>query len=329
MPLVPTSRGRLLFALTTTAALILTGCSSGSSDSADTTTAETGDEASSGEVTVAHAWGEDSYPTNPGRVVAIGTAVDNLLELGITPDAIVKRPDDANADWKNDRLADVERISAPDDVPLEAIAAADPDLIVGDYYRIDEDAYTRLRNIAPTLPGIDESADWKPQLEALGHIYGKEDVAQEVIDADNDLFARTREELPGLEGKTALIVQHRQGQFGVIADPSNASNSFFSQLGMTLPPVFTDGSVAVQAGRAMISPENVSDLAADVMGIYATEGMDAIRAVPGYDTLPQVENGTVIEDDKAVMAGLNVQSSLSRRYVLGQIMPVLEKAAQE
>jgi iron complex transport system substrate-binding protein len=319
LPTRPSRPRRTLGALVLSAGVLLAGCSSSDDDSGKDTPDD---------VTVTHAWGEDTYPAAPEHVVAIGTAVDNLLELGITPDAIVERPDDKNADWKNDRLTDVKRIPAPgNDLPVEAIAKENPDLIVGDYYRIDEDAYTTLRDIAPTLPGIDASADWKPQLTALGDIYGEQDRAKQVIADDSARFDKAREELPGLAGKTALIVQHRQGQFGVIADPDNASNSFFSQLGMTLPQKFADGTVPVDGGRAMVSPENVSDLAADVMGIYATESMDAIRGVAGYSALPQVRNSTVIEDDKAVMAGLNVQSSLSRAYVLDKIRPVLDKTA--
>ena len=306
--------------------LILAGCSSDDdSDTSSNASSDNGSGAEASEVTIEHVWGEDTYPTNPEKVVAIGTAVDNLLALGITPDAIVERPDDANADWKNDQLEGVTRIPLSDQaVPLEEIAAEDPDLIVGDLYRIPEEAYDALKDVTSVLPGIDQSADWVPQLEALGKIYGLEDKAQEVIDADEQAFADAREEFPGLEGKTALTVQDRGGQFGVIADGENIANDFYSRLGMTLPEAFTDGSVKVEAGRAMISYENVSDLAADFMGMYASEGMDQIRAIPGYSNLPQVESGAVVEDDKAIMAALNIPSSLSNAWLLEQVADQLQ-----
>lgn len=312
--------------------LVIAGCSSDDDSSNDSSTTGASSEggATESEVTIEHAFGEDTYPTNPDTVVAIGTAVDNLLALGITPDAIVERPDDANADWKNDQLEDVEKIPLSDQsVPMEEIAAVDPDLIVGDLYRIPEDAYNTLKDVTPVLPGIDESADWVPQIKALGEIYGLEDKAQEVIDEDEQAFADAREEYPDLEGKTALTVQDREGQFGVIADPDNIANDFYSRLGMTLPSAFTDGTVNVENGRAMVSYENISDLSADFMGMYASESMDKIRDIPGYDKLPQVESGAVIEDDKAVMAALNIPSPLSNAWLLDQVSDQLKIASDE
>lgn len=307
--------------------LILTGCSSDDSDSSNSSS-DAGSGAEASEVTIEHVYGEDTYPTNPEKVVAIGTAADNLLALGITPDAIVETPDDADAEWKNDQLEDVKRIPRPEQsLPLEEIAAEDPDLIVGDLYRIQEEDYDSLKDVTSVLPGIDQSANWVPQLEALGQIYGLEDKAQEVIDEDEQAFADAREEFPGLEGKTALTVQDREGQFGVIADPDNIANDFYSRLGMTVPEAYTDGSVKVESGRAMVSYENVSELAADFMGIYATEGMDQIRAIPGYSNLPQVESGAVVEDNKAVMAALNIPSSLSNAWLLDQVSDQLEIAS--
>ena len=315
-----------LTAVVVAASLVIAGCSS---DEDNSDTSGTSASADASEVTINHVYGEDNYPTNPETVVAIGTAVDNLLALGITPDAIVERPDDKDAAWKNDQLEDVERIPLSDqNVPLEEIAALEPDLVVGDLYRIPEEAYDALKDVSPVLPGIDQTADWEPQLKALGQIYGKEDEAQQVIDDDEQAFADVREELPGLEGKTALTVQDRGGQFGVIADPDNIANSFYSRLGMTLPEAFTDGSLKIDGGRVMISYERVDDLAADFMGMYATEGMDKIRAIAGYDKLHQVESGAVVEDDKSVMAALNIPSSLSNAWLLDTIKDQLKTAAE-
>jgi iron complex transport system substrate-binding protein len=317
---------RTLAATALVGGLVLTGCTSedsgSESDSGNGTSDSAGAEQS--EVTIENMYGEATYHTNPEKVVAIGTAVDNLLALGITPDVIVERGDDADADWKNPQLDGVERIPMSEEFPLEEVVSHDPDLVVGDTYRIKEDAYNELSKVTDVLPGMDQDANWEPQLKALAKIYGMEDKAQEVIDADEEAFAAVREELPGLEGKTALTVQDRGGQFVAIAGEDNIANKFYSRLGMTLPASFTDGSLKIEAGRAPVSYERVSDLAANFMGMYATEGMDKIRAIPGYDQLPQVASGAVVEDNKAVMAALNIPSSLSNAWLLEQLRDQLE-----
>lgn len=317
---------RSLLAAVMAGGLVLAGCTTDDAeDGADTTADNAADsDADADEVTVGHMYGEATYSTNPETVVAIGTAVDNLLALGITPDVIVERGDDADADWKNPELEDVERIPASEDFPLEEVMSYEPDLITGDTYRIQEDVYNELSRATDVLPGIDTDANWIPQLEALGEIYGLQDEAQQVIDDDEQAFADAREQMPNLEGKTALTVQDRGGQFVAIADPDNIANDFYSRLGMTLPASFTDGSLTIDAGRAQVSYERVYDLAASFMGMYATEGMEQIRAIAGYEQLPQVESGAVVEDDKAVMAALNIPSSLSNAWLLEQIREQLE-----
>lgn len=66
------------------AGLVLSGCSSNDSTDEAATTSEVAED-----VTIEHARGTDTYPVNPQNVVAVGPAVDNLLELGIKPAAVV------------------------------------------------------------------------------------------------------------------------------------------------------------------------------------------------------------------------------------------------
>ncbi|MBV7294644.1 ABC transporter substrate-binding protein [Corynebacterium sp. TAE3-ERU12] len=285
-------------------------------------------------VTVTHAWGTDEYPYKPKKVVAIGTGVDNLLALGITPEAIVVRPDDESAVWKKDELKDVKKIESADvtAVPVEEIAELKPDLIVGDSYRVSQPIYEMMSPVAPVLGGIGtdgEGLGWKPQLVALGRIFGEEKKAQKIIEEDEQRFEELKQRLPGLAGKTALIAQHRGGQFYVIADPQNPSNDFFSQLGMELPELFASGEIPATLGRAAVSPENVEDLKANLLVLYAADGMDAVRKVPGYDELPEVEKGTAMEHNEPVSAALNVPSPLNRKWALEQLTPLLEKVAKQ
>lgn len=319
---------RVFLAATVGAGIVLAGCAP--SESTDT---EASSVASSG-VTIEHARGSDTYPASPANVVAIGPAVDNLLALGIKPAAIVQSVKDKNAPWRDGKLDGVKVIEQADfkTLPKEEIAAIAPDMIVGDYWTVSEANYKELSAIAPTLGGISDDGagiGWKPQLEALGKIYGKEKEAKQVIEADEKLFADARKAMPNLEGKTGIVSQYAQGSFGAVADPEDPGASFIYDLGMTFPAKLTDGSVEVTKGRVTLSPENISYLAADFMVIYNRGGsIEEVQKTPGYADLPQVKSGATLAGDEAIVAGLNTPTSLSRAWVLDQTKSTLEKVGQ-
>ncbi|PRQ10962.1 ABC transporter substrate-binding protein [Corynebacterium sp. 13CS0277] len=332
---------RPLLATAVVASLTLTACSKAEDAATDAAAAGSSVAAAAqsatndaGEVTIEHARGTDTYKKNPSRVVAIGPAIDNLLELGITPAAVVVTPKDVNSPWRDGRLDGVTIINQTDfkSVPKEEIAAVDPDFIVGDFWSISPDNYTTLSAIAPTLGGIGTSGEeigWKPQIKALGTIFDKEAEADKVIAADKERFEEMKKKLPGLKDKTGVVSQYARGSFGAVADPSEPGASFIYDLGMTFPQALTDGSVPIENGRVTLSPENVGLLAADFMVIYNRGGdMAEVEATPGYDALPQVTSGATNSGNEAVVAGLNVPTSLSRAWVLEQVTPQLEKAAQ-
>lgn len=321
--------------------LTLGACSTDAGDKAENTASRsesatasaTNSSDKAAEITIRHARGEDTYPVNPERVVAIGPAIDNLLALGIKPTAVVMSSKDANAPWRDGKLDGVQVIKQTDfkTLPKEEIAAVAPDFIVGDYWTINEANYAQLSSIAPTLGGIGtqgEEIGWKPQLKQLGKIFNKEDKAQEVIDQDQKLFSDARSKLPNIEGKTGVISQFAEGSFGAVADPKDPGASFIYDLGMTFPKSLTDGSIQVKQGRVTLSPENISALAADFMVIYNRGGDIAeVEKIPGYADLPQVKSGATVAGNEAIVAGLNTPTSLSRAWVLEQVKPTLEKVS--
>ena len=184
-------------AVLTSASLLLVGCTSDSSDASNresqTSQSSSSEATQSGEITLKNSWGEASYPVKPERVVATGTAVDNLLALGIKPTAIIHTPTDKERPWQKEKLEGVEIIDATNDgeLPVEKIAAIHPDFIVGDYWRITEQSYGVLKDIAPTLGATGTQGGeigWASQLKQLGKLYGKEAKAKEIVDADHKRF---------------------------------------------------------------------------------------------------------------------------------------------
>lgn len=112
-------RARSTIAAAICAGLVLSGCSSNDStdEAATSKVAE--------DVTIEHARGTDTYPANPQNVVAVGPAVDNLLELGIKPAAVVQNAKDKNSPWREGKLDGVKVIDQADfkTLPQEQIAA--------------------------------------------------------------------------------------------------------------------------------------------------------------------------------------------------------------
>lgn len=101
---------------------------------------------------VTHTMGETCVPENPQRVVALEwTYVEDLLSVGVQPVGIADIQ--GYHDWVrvpvalDGQVVDVGDRSEPN---LEAIAALNPDLIIGVHFRLTEN-YDDLSAIAPTL----------------------------------------------------------------------------------------------------------------------------------------------------------------------------------
>lgn len=175
---------RPLAAASLLAALALTGCAAGTTAPAaeDATAAPT-------TVTVEDNHGEIEVPVNPARVVALdNTTFQTLSDWGVT---LVAAPKPLMYDlWPQlsggDEVLDVGLHREPD---IEAVVAAEPDLIVGGY-RFRE-IYDQLTQIQPatieTSPreGEDHTSELKRQTEILGKVFGHEDDAAK-LNADLD-----------------------------------------------------------------------------------------------------------------------------------------------
>lgn len=160
----------------------LTACS-GADASLDA--AAPGDDART--VTITGTNGEVTVPAEPERVVALdNTSFETLRDWGVTPVAVPKGllPREGFEDWlADDDIADVGTHREPD---LEAVAAAEPDVIIGGY-RFSE--YTDdLEQIAPVVDvaGSDEHdggyvASLEHQAEQLGLLFDREQDAAELV----------------------------------------------------------------------------------------------------------------------------------------------------
>lgn len=187
------SRALRLTVSAAAAIALLAGCSA----------APAADDSATGEtVSIASNLGQVDVGVQPERVAVLdNTAMETLLAWDVTPVAIPEQlvsPDRFAAWVEDESIADVGTHREPD---FEALAEADPDLIIGGYrfgeYQDD------LAAIAPTIDiaGDEEhEGGWVESLRAqtttLGQIFDREDEAAAIVaelDASVDAAATAAE----------------------------------------------------------------------------------------------------------------------------------------
>lgn len=290
----------------------------------------TGGDEPAGAVTIDHTYGETTIESTPERIVSIDTQWTDVLValdaplVAATHDPV---PEGGRFPWQDDMPESVQDIPVGDSIPFEAIAAAQPDLIVITCFAVDEATYDRLSEIAPTIPLLgDEQVDaWQDIATVAGRILHKEDEAAQLIADAEQLAVDVLADLPGLEGKTYALANYVPGDaIYVVADPDDGAATFFAQLGLQIDPellAIADG----ESGRVQLSLERIDELDSDLL-IILTNGAET-SDIPGYDLLPAVEDGAVAVLDTEDVTGLNTPTPLSIPYSLERIREALEAAA--
>lgn len=236
---------------------MVTGCSS---DNGKENTQETR--------TVQSVKGEVEIPANPQRIVDISGSSEELVLLGHTPIAT------ANVDsyettkvpsYIEDKLGDAKVVghSMMDTMDIEAILAAEPDLII--MAPRQEKIYDQLKEIAPVVMLEDRSNDWEAKLKDIAVLFGQEKEAQEWLDAYYKKAEELGKEIKKANGEdtTYLTVLASSGQFMVFTEggigtvlkedmklpqPTNMPK----QDSITLPTVTMEGLSEIDADHIIV-----------------------------------------------------------------------------
>lgn len=253
-----------------TALLLLTGVAASCSDddaSSDTTTTATDgattDAAAedTGPRTVEHAMGSTDVPASPERVVVLDSSMlDSAVALGVTPIGATEGLAGAGLPpyLGEETIDDIELVGLTTTPNLEAIAALQPDLIIGAKVR-HEGIYDQLGQIAPTVFSESSGTDWKSQVRLTGEALGKADQAEELL-TEFDTRAAEVGETIGAEGRTATIVRFIPGQIRLYG-PATFSGSVLDAVGFDLG----DQGYDPEYGMAVISAENIDAVDTDVL----------------------------------------------------------------
>ena len=238
---------------------LVTGCSGNSNNEGSKDEAQTR--------IVQSVKGEVEIPADPKRIVDISGSSEELALLGHTPVGtanVDSYETDKVPSYVQDKLGDAKVVghSMMDTMDIEAILAAEPDLII--MAPRQEKIYDQLKEIAPVVMLEDRSNDWEAKLKDVAALFGQEEEAQKWLD---NYYAKAEEigkEIKEANGdQTYLTVLASSGQFMVFTEggigtvlkedmklpqPANMPK----QDSITLPTVTMEGLTEIDADHIIV-----------------------------------------------------------------------------
>jgi len=291
-------------------------------------------------VTIEHAYGETEVPEFPERIVSVGyTEQDTLWALGLKPVGVTDWYGDhefASWPWADEARGDSEPtvLTTSDGLDFDAIAALDPDLIVGTNAGMTEEDYEQLAKIAPTVAHSGDYSmyfePWTVQTLQIGAAVGLEDEAQALVDDVEAQFAAARAANPQFEGTTITFLQNAIYDGSAIAYQAGLSTDFLTDLGFVVPTELDAFAPEDDSGgQAYIPLENLDVLDASNVLIWGTEVDDDITALedePFVTALRAMREGKVVYTDGTTAGAIYFTSPLSLPHVLETLVPALQQA---
>jgi iron complex transport system substrate-binding protein len=294
-----------------------------------------------GPVVIDHAFGETEVPTDPQRVVTWGWgATDAALALGVVPVAMPYQVYGGDSDgvlpWVREHL-EAEGLELPEilpdtaEAPVEAIAAARPDLILAPYSGITDAEYAQLSQVTPTVAYPEEAwtTPWRETIEIVGEALGRQDEAQGLLADIGEQVAAAAADHPEFEGLSVAQVFPSPDAFYVYK-PADPRVEFTLDLGF-------DGAESVEqlaAGEETffytLSTERLAELESDVLVVYADtpETAAAFRDSPEAALMGQVERGAVAEVvGTDLVASVSPPTALSLTWGVDAYVAELAEAA--
>lgn len=293
-------------------------------------------------VTIEHALGTTEISEAPERVVTWGWgSADAAIALGVVPVAMPHQAYGGDSDgvlpWLREHIEThglemPEVLPETDEAPIEAIAAAKPDLIIAVYSGITETEYDLLSTIAPTVAYPEQAwaTPWRDTIEIVGEALGRADEVEALLaDIDAQMEAKAKAH-PELAGKTVAVVWSTPNTFYVYK-PADARVEFTLDLGLEIAPSVEDLAEGGETFYYTLSQERLSELTSDVLVSYAdtAAASEAFLSSPAAQTMRQVQAGTVAEViGTEFIAAVSPPTALSLTWGLDEYVEILAEAAQ-
>jgi len=305
--------------MTAGAAAFVSGCGSD----------ENGAVADDGSVTVKHTFGETKIPAPPKRVVSAGlTDADDLLALGVVPIAVTDwfggEPFGVWP-WALPRLGGAQPVvlGLADGIQVDRIARLQPDLIVATDAGLDQDTYTRLSAIAPTVAQSGRDAffePWRDQATTIGQAVFRHDDMHKLIADIEAKFTAVKEAQPQFTDKRVLLLGGTLQPGGVQVTGPAWRSEFLTRMGLSV----------AKADESLIPWNRATAVldSADVL-IWTTESDDeqaALLADPTVAGLSATAQQRNVFTGKELAGAIAYASTLSYPVVTEKLPPMIAVA---
>ncbi len=274
--------------------LLLAACG-GNEESENATEEDTQEEAR----TLTDAAGNEvEVPANPQNVIA-SYLEDYLVALDITPVAqwSVRDGEDVQ-EYLQDDLGEIPTI--PSDLPFEAVASFEPDLLIMDSAEMVEgNKYNQYSKIAPTyVIGTAQNTEWRTELEEIGKVFGKEEEAEQILADYEEKAVSAKEEINSAIGsESAVALWLFSDTFYIVNENLSSGDVLYNDLGITTPNVVEEISEDTVANWSEISLEKLAELDADHIFLANDDAANGSKMLedPIWQNIPAVQKGNIYE----------------------------------
>jgi iron complex transport system substrate-binding protein len=225
--------------------------------------------------------------------------------------------DEGLLSYLEDELEGVELVGEIGEPDLEAIAALEPDLILGSEVRV-ADFYDELSALAPTVFTETVGVTWKENLlvhaEALGETERAEQLLADYEERADEVGAAVPDET------TVSVVRFVPGEIRLYAQ-ENFIGTVLADAGVARPAAQDVPEFSVNISTEDVGPADGDLVVVGTYGDPAETDLAAVTGGPLWQRLPAVQAGDVLEvDDDVWFLGTGVGAA---QLVLSQLEEAL------
>ncbi len=284
-------------------------------------------------LTIPTKFGDAVLGAKPERIASLDFAgADDLLALGVQPVVIRYWYGDAERvlwPWAAPLLDEMPTVLRGQ-IDYEAIAAAEPDVILALWSGINADDHAKLSQIAPVVAVPDGVSDyalpWDERARIAGRATGYEAEAEALVTRIEDRLAAIAAANPDWQGRGAVTAYYWRGTPGAYTS-QDVRAQLLKQMGFVTPPAVDAAALPGNPFAAAFSPEDLSPLDTDLL-IWLTDNgsYDDVLDLAARPFLQVHREGREVFTDLELGSALSHASLLSLPYAIDRLVPMIEAA---